>query len=167
VYFTDGTGGLRGRDKSPARELFFNGLFLVKDGHVQAVERVADGMAAPNGVALSPDEKVLYAGHSGKIWRYDIQPDDTLANPRVVLESGTDGMKVDRLGNLYLTTGGGVLIVSPGGTRLGVIRPPKDIGNSTTNVAFGDADARTLYITARTHLYRIRLNVAGARRSPR
>jgi gluconolactonase len=165
LYFTDGTGGLRGRERSPARELFFNGLFLVRDGKVQALERVPDGMAAPNGIALSPDEKVLYAGHTGKIWRYDIQPDDTVANPRVVIESRTDGMKVDRFGNLYLTSGGGVLIVSPSGKRLGMIHPPKDIGNTTTNVAFGDADAKTLYITARTHLYKIRLNVPGARQA--
>jgi gluconolactonase len=76
-------------------------------------------------------------------------------------------MKVDQRGNLYLTAGGGVLIVSPEGKRLGIIHPPKEIGNTTTNLAFGDADAKTLYITARTHLYQIRLNVPDSRPGPR
>lgn len=66
----------------------------------------------------------------------DIQPDDTVANGRVLIESSTDGMKVDQKGNLYLRS---------------------------TNVAFGDPDAKTLYITAQTRLYRIRLNVPGTR----
>jgi gluconolactonase len=167
LYFTDGTGGLRGREKSPARELFFNGLFLVKNGRVEAIGKVPDGTPGPNGIALSPDEKYLFAGYSGKIWQYDIQPDDTVANRRMVIESGTDGMKVDQRGNLYLTAGGGVVIVSPEGKRLGIIHPPKAIGNTTTNLAFGEPDAKTLYITARTHLYRIRLNVPGIHPGPR
>ena len=72
-------------------------------------------------------------------------------------------MKVDQKGNLYLTTAN-VLIVSPEGKRLGEIRLPGEAGgNRPLNVGFGDSDAKTLYITAQSHLYRIRLNVPGTR----
>lgn len=164
LYFTDNIFGLRGRDKSPARELPFNGVYLVKDGKVELLDKDPQG-GSPNGIALSPDEKHLYVGSGGKILRYEIQPDDTIAHEHVVIESGTDGMKVDEKGNLYLTTRGAVLIVSAEGKRLGTIQLPKvpGISTTTTNVAFGDADRKTLYITARTHLYRIRLNVPGPR----
>lgn len=162
LYFTDNQFGLRGGPKSPARELPFFAVFLVKNGKVEAVAKDPEG-GLPNGIAISPDEKCLYVGSGGKIIKYDVQPDDTLANGRVLIESGTDGMKVDQRGNLYLTTTGGVVIVSPEGKRLGVIRLPEMLGGRATNVAFGDADARTLYITAQTRLYRIRLNVPGTR----
>jgi gluconolactonase len=167
LYFTDNIFGLRGRDKSPARELPFNGVYLVKDGRVDLMDKDPQG-GSPNGIALSPDEKYLYVGSGGKIVRYEIRPDDILANPQVVIASGTDGMKADEKGNLYLTTRGGVVIVSPEGRHLGTIRLPTlaGIAPTTTNVAFGDADRKTLYITARTQLYRIRLNVAGPRWGP-
>jgi gluconolactonase len=164
LYFTDNIFGLRGRDKSPARELPFNGVYLVKDGKVQLLDKNPQG-GSPNGIALSPDEKLLYVGSGGKIVRYEIQPDDTIANQHVLLESGTDGMKADERGNLYLTTRGAVVIVSAEGKHLGTIHLPGTPGvpTTTTNVAFGDADRKTLYIAARTHLYRIRLKVAGPR----
>lgn len=161
LYFTDTRFGLRGGDQSPARELPFYGVYLVKDGKVVLLEKDPQG-GAPNGIALSPDEQYLYVGSGGKILRYEIRPDDTIANGRIVIESGSDGMKVDEKGNLYLTADGGVLIVSAEGKRLGVI-PAKVLGNRTTNVAFGDRDRMTLYITVRTHVYRIRLKVAGSR----
>jgi len=164
LYFTDNIFGLRGRDKSPARELPFNGVYLVKDGKVVLLDKDPQG-GSPNGIALSPDERHLYIGSGGKILRYEIQPDDTIANQQIVLESGTDGMKLDEKGNLYLTTRGAVVILSAEGKPLGTIHLPVVLGVSptTTNVAFGDADRKTLYIAARTHLYRIRLNVAGPR----
>jgi hypothetical protein len=79
----------RGRSQrvQPRDQLFFNRLFLVKDGKVEAIEKVPDAIAAPNGIALSADEKYLYAGYGGKIWRYDIRPDDSVINPRMVIES--------------------------------------------------------------------------------
>jgi gluconolactonase len=162
VYFTDAIFGLRGREKSPERELPFNGVYLVKDGRVALLERDPFG-GMPNGIALTPDEKFLYVGSARKIIRYEIQPDDTIRNGVVLIEASTDGMKVDSKGNLYLTGTDGVSVVSADGRRLGYIQPPKSVGNSASSVAFGDADGRTLYITARTHLYRIRLNVSGPR----
>ncbi len=163
LYFTDTVYGLRGGAKSPARELPFFAVFLVRDGKVQVVDRDPQG-GSPNGIALSPDETYLYVGSGGKVIRYEIQADDMAVNGRLLIESGTDGMKVDQKGNLYLTSNGNVLIVSPDGKRLGQIRLPVERGgNSALNVAFGDPDLRTLYITAQTRLFRTRLLVPGTR----
>jgi gluconolactonase len=162
LYFTDAIFGLRGREKSPDRELPFHGVYLVKDGRVVLLDKDPQG-GMPNGIALTPDEQRLYVGSARKIIRYDIQPDDTITNGVVLIEATTDGMKVDSKGNLYLTDSSGVTVVSADGRRLGVIQPPKLIGNSASSVAFGDADGKTLYVTARTHLYRIRLKVSGPR----
>lgn len=175
LYFTDTQFGMRGGDKSPAKELPFYAVYLVKDGKVTALDKDPQG-GAPNGIALSADEKYLFVGSAGKIIQYEIQADDTIRNGRVLIEAGTDGMKVDQKGNLYLTSGkrkdnlwfgGAVTIVSPQGQRLGMIHLPEVLGVGTSSVAFGDADLKTLYITARAHVYRIRLNVAGTRPAAR
>lgn len=166
VYFTDFPGGMRGREKSPSRELPFFAVFLVKDGKVIPVAKDPGG-TNPNGIALSTDEKELYIGAGGKIYRYDIRPDDTLANERLFIDSGTDGMKVDQAGNVYTTSGGAVKIFGPDGKPLGSIVLPKILGVSPTNVAFGDADNKALYITARTHVFRIRLQATGIRPGPK
>jgi len=163
VYVTDAPFGLRGREKSPQMELNFNGLYLVKDGKVQLLDKDPQG-GFPNGIAFSPDEKYLYVSRSsvgGKILRYDVQPDDTVTNARVFIDTtSSDGMKVDRKGNIYLTSGG-VWVVSPEGKHLGTIHLPKILGVTPTNLTFGDADRQSLYITARTHLFRIRVKIPG------
>ena len=162
LYFTDFPGGMRGREKSPSREMPFFAVYLVKDGKVIPVEKDPGG-TNPNGIALSTDEKELYVGAGGKIYRYDIRPDDTLTNGRLFIDSGTDGMKVDQAGNVYTTSGGSVKIFGPEGKPLGAIQLPKILGVSATNVAFGDTDNKGLYITARTHVFRIRLQTPGIR----
>ena len=173
VYFTDTVWGLRGAEKDPARELPFSGFFLVRDGTVQLLgsDHQAPGTFA-NGITLSPDEKVLYVTAGGRrTMRYDVRPDGGIANGRVFVEHGSDGMKVDEQGNLYTTSGGtpGVVqITSPDGVPLGRLHLPQPAGEPrarvcATNVAFGDADNRALYITACTHLFRIRLDVRGVR----
>ena len=120
----------------------------------------------PNGIALSPDEKRLYVTIGRKIMRYDVQPDDTVANSTEFLDvEGNDGMKVDGNGNVFSTTGAGpgeVRITSPEGKRLGTLRLPQPAGEPreqicATNVGFGDADGKGLYITACTHVYHVRL----------
>ena len=173
IYFTDSVWGLRGAAKDPGREIPFSGFYLVKDGKVTLLggDRDTAG-AAPNGITLSPDEKTLYvtAGFQRKL-RYDVLPDDTVANGRPFVNHGTDGMRVDRRGNLYTTSGGTpgqVRIWSPEGKPLGVLHLPQPAGEPrarvcATNVAFGDADDRGLYITACTHLFRIRVNTPGVR----
>ena len=90
IYFTDTVWGLRGADKSPDRELPYSGFFLIKDGKVTLLGGDKDNPGnGPNGIALSPDEKHLYvtAGAS-KTMRYDVLPDDTVANPVKFLDGG-------------------------------------------------------------------------------
>ena len=174
VYFTDTVWGLRGADKDPAREIPFSGTFLIKNGTVTLLTSDKDTPGAfGNGITLSPDEKYLYvtAGTRGTM-RYEVQADDTIANGRAFVAHGVDGMKTDERGNLYTTSGGtpGVVqITSPDGTPLGRFHLPQPSYEPrprvcATNVAFGDADGRALYITACTHVFKIRMKVAGSRR---
>ncbi|HUQ51211.1 MAG TPA: SMP-30/gluconolactonase/LRE family protein [Gammaproteobacteria bacterium] len=166
VYFTDPSFGLEGTDKSPLRELDFNGVYRIKpNGQLDVLAR---DLERPNGLVLSPDEKILYVANSGggavTGWlAYDLSSNG-LANQRVLLdvtgvqgEGGADGMKVDSAGNVYATGPGGVWVIAPDGTHLGTIRPPEAL----TNVGWGD-DGHTLFITGRTALYRIRLTARGA-----
>ena len=172
VYFTDSVFGLRDGASNPATEIPFSGIYVVKDGRTRLLYSNADNPGGwPNGLAFSPDERYLYlnAGFQN-ILRYDVQPDGSIDNGRVFIAGeGSDGMKVDQHGNLYTTSGAGpgeVRITAPDGKRLGVLELPMPDGEPATqicatNVAFGDPDGRTLYITACEHVYRIRLKVAG------
>ena len=176
IYFTDGNSGLRLGAASPLREIAVNGVYLVKDGKATQVASNKDFKEGfPNGIALSPDEKYLYVTIGRKIMRYEVQPDDTVANPTEFLDvAGNDGMKVDVNGNVFSTTGAGageVRITSPDGKPLGSLRLPQPTGEPreqicATNVGFGDADGKGLYITACTHVYHIRLNTVGVRPGP-
>ena len=165
LYFTDPGSALEGRDASPLRELDFNGIYrLSPDGELELLYR---DQSRPNGIALSPDESVLYVANSDpeqKVWMaYDLG-EDGVSNPRVFFdvndetaEGAADGLKVDDAGNLFATGPGGVWVIAPDGTHLGSIMPDE----VPANVAWGD-DGRTLYMTARTGLYRIRLTTGGA-----
>ena len=165
LYFTDPPSGLRRRNDDPKKELPFNGVFLLKGGKLQLL---ASDLVNPNGIALSPDEKILYVNSSAdrKIFRFEVQADDTAANPRLFVDMSAekqpgnpDGMKVDEKGNLYSTGPGGIWVISPQGKHLGTIAFPEQ----PANLAFGDADGQTLYVTARSSVYRIRLNIPGVR----
>ena len=173
IYFTDSVNGLRGGGDSPQRELPYNGFYLVKDGKVTLLGGDRDHPGDfPNGITFSPDEKTLYvtAGMKKTI-AYDVLPDDTVANPRVFLEAGNDGMKTDNAGNVFQVNAvgqGEVLITAPSGKRLGTIQLPQISGEPrpricASNVAFGDADGKGLYITSCTHLFRLRLKSSGLR----
>lgn len=171
IYFTDTPFGMRGGADSPSRELPFNGFYLVKDGKVTLLGSDKDHPGdMPNGITLSPDEKVLYvtAGF-GKTMRYDILSDDTVTNGRLFIPAGNDGMRTDLKGNLYSTNAvgpGEIWITSKEGKHLGTLQLPQPKNEEPkprivpTNLAFGD-DGKTLYITACTHLFRIRLKNAG------
>lgn len=172
IYVTDSVFGIRDGLANPMAELKFSGVYLLKDGATTLLYSNADNAAGwPNGITLSPDERHLYmnAGFQN-ILRYDVAADGTISNGKIFIAGeGSDGMKVDRLGNLYTTSGAGpgeVRITSPEGKRLGVLELPVPAGEPqtqvcATNVAFGDNDSRTLYITACEHVYRIGLNVPG------
>lgn len=166
LYFTDPPFGLPNVFDDPAKELPYSGVYCVKDG---ATKLVSTDLDAPNGIALSPDEKTLYVNNWNDkkkvILRYDVNADCTLSNGTLFFDmtnapgdDALDGLKVDQKGNVYSTGPGGLWILSPEGKRLGLIKGPED----PHNMAWGD-DGKTLYITALTGIYRIRLNIAGAR----
>ena len=164
LYFTDPPHGLVQEDLDPAKELPFNGVYRVAGGKLQLVERA---MTRPNGIAFSPDESYLYVSnsdHARKIWmRYRVEPDGSLADGMVFLDltgmpgQAPDGMKVDQEGNLYLTGPGGVWVLAPAGEILGVIRTRQE----PSNLAWGEDDRKTLFMTAPNEVYRIRLGVPG------
>ena len=163
LYFTDPPYGLLGQDNDPAKELPFNGVYRLSNGELQVI--ITD-LTRPNGLAFSPDEQILYVANSEpkKLWmRYDVRPDGTVRNGQVFFdvtsstENGLpDGMKLDVKGNLYCAGPGGVWVFSPDGAHLGTIVTPE----TPANCNWGD-DGRTLYITAETSLYRIRLAIEG------
>jgi gluconolactonase len=165
LYFTDPPYGL---SNPSLQELNFQGVFrLAPNGTVQLLVR---NLSRPNGIALSPDEKTLYVANSdsnNKVWMaYTLGTTGGVSNGRVFYNASQaneeglpDGLKVDIQGNLYCTGPGGVWVFSPQGTHLGTIKPPE----VATNCHWGDQDGKTLYITATTGLYRIRLNIQGIR----
>lgn len=163
IYFTDTYGALRQRGNDPKKELDFNAVYRWKDGKLTLIVK---DMPNTNGLAFSPDEKYLYVNGSADkyINRYEVLPDGTVTNGKLFIdmrnetERGiTDGMRVDSKGNIYDTGPGGVWIISPEGKHLGTIRAPEQ----STNIGFGDADKKTLYIAARTGIYKIRVNTPG------
>jgi len=174
IYFTDGAAGcLPGREESPQKELPFHGVYALRGGKLLLLDKDPDGIP-PNGIALSPNEKILYATNGGpapnqrKIFAYDIQPDGTVKDRRLVVDltgekglGGPDGVKVDRQGNIYTAATGGLWIVSAQGKRLGLVRAPEGI--RFANLAFGDPDSKTLYLVSAKNLWRIRLTIPGVR----
>ena len=163
LYFTAPPYGLLKQDDDPAKELKFNGVFRYAGGKLTAVIR---DLTRPNGIAFSPDEKTLYVANSEpqKVWmRYDVAADGSVSNGRAFFdvtaekEDGVpDGMKVDTQGNIYAAGPGGVWVFSPDGKHMGTIKPPE----TPANCNWGD-DGRSLYITARTGVYRVKLAVSG------
>ena len=163
IYFTDPSYGV----SKDQEELGFYGVYrLAADGKLTLLVK---DLVLPNGIAFSPDEQKLYVNNSeaGYIAVFDVKPDGTVTNDRLFAadlkdasQGGVpDGLKVDLEGNVYSTGPGGVWILSPEGKVLGKISVPE----TATNVAWGESDRKTLYITANTSLYRIRLKIAGVR----
>ncbi|KAF5066772.1 MAG: SMP-30/gluconolactonase/LRE family protein [Petrimonas sp.] len=129
--------------------------YLSPDGEVIRV--IAD-YKQPNGLVGTPDEKTLYVAdiNDGKIWKYDIQPDGTLANKTFFAPHGSDGMTMDNKGNVYLTMGK-VWVYSPKGELIQEIEVPE----SPSNVCFGGKKRNILFITARTSVYTLKMSVKG------
>ncbi|MFH0989528.1 MAG: SMP-30/gluconolactonase/LRE family protein [bacterium] len=154
IFFTDPDFNI---PVGQIKELNFKGIYRISPaGALILLDSTFD---KPNGICFSPDERKLYVCESPRcgIYVWDVIGDSALANKKLffaIPATGyADGMKVDAAGNLYCTGPTGVWIISPSGQYLGKIATP---GNPS-NCAWGDADRRTLYITADSSLYRIRM----------
>jgi gluconolactonase len=178
LYFTDPPYGLPTQgDSDPLKELKVNGVYRIPGARRHKagappendeLQLVISDLPRPNGIAFSPDEKTLYIADSGKkVWmRYSVHPDGSVSDGKLLLDAssekapgGPDGIRVDKKGNIYGSGPGGVWIISPEGKHLGTIKIPEVV----SNIAWGDKDGKTLYITASTSLYRIELSVPGVR----
>lgn len=168
LYFTDPPYGLMKQNDDPAKEMLINGVYRVKpDGEVTLL---IDNLSFPNGIAFSPDEKILYVAISDPkrpvIMAYDVMRDGTVRNGRVFIDTTKlmtpdrkglpDGLKVDKQGNLFATGPGGVLVIGPDGAHLGTI----NTGEATANCGWGE-DGSVLYITADMYLCRVQTNTRG------
>lgn len=166
LIFTDPAYGLEKVEEGGGgeRALPFQGVYRIPPGSDEA-ELLVENCVGPNGLALSPDEGVLYVADTerahirsfriGAGW--DLSTDEVLADVPSEGDEVPDGMKVDVQGNIYCTGKGGVWIYSPHGVVLAHILVPE----TTANLAWGDEDARTLYITANASLYRLRCRETG------
>src|SRR5262249_47948929 len=167
LYFTDPPFGLLGRSGDPSKELPFGGVFRVHDGTVLLVTAE---LSEPTGIALSPDEHYLYVGNGDParrvVMRYTLGDTGRATGSGVFCDmtgaEGGDaigGIKVDTAGHVYVCGPSGIWLLSPSGEYLGILRLPENPHNLT----WGDEDARTLYVTALTSVYRIRLAIPGVR----
>ena len=161
VYFTNPGGRIEPAD----REIDFSGVHLIKpDG---TVDVVVDDFEYPNGLAFSPDETVMYIANTREamhIVAYDVQADGSLSNVRVFADMSSDepdgvpdGMKVDVEGRVYCTGPGGCCVFDANGANLGMIRLPE----IPANCAWGGPDNRTMFFTARSSVYSMRMKTAG------
>lgn len=166
IYFTDPPYG---RIKANVgllrpRELDFQGVYRL-DPDSGTLILLIDDFEKPNGLAFSLDERQLFIDDTARnhIRVFDVQADGTIANGRVWATlvgegvGGADGMKIDGRGNVYCTGPGGIHIFDPNAACLGVIQMPEQ----TANLCFGDDDYCSLFITASTSLYRLRVRVPG------
>jgi gluconolactonase len=156
VYFTDPAFG----SQADTRELDFYGVFHISPkGELRLIAKPA---GRPNGIALSPNGRVLYVTNADEhnVRAYDVDHDGDAANERVVI-SGMDGVpggiRADDKGNLYVATDR-ISVYDTQNKLIDNLGTPE----KPSNCAFGDADLQTLYITARTSLYRARRRVKGA-----
>ena len=163
VYFTDPPYGLNPIFGTfEEQELPFYGVYRVSPNGDNLSLLIDDSV--PNGLVFSPDESLLYVADTemNHICVFNVNDNGKTTNGRIFAEiSGEplapDGIKVDSEGNVYTTGKGGIWVLNPEGRRLGIISVPE----LPANLCWGDGDWKTLYITARTSIYRVRLNIAG------
>ncbi|MFZ6014140.1 MAG: SMP-30/gluconolactonase/LRE family protein [Bacteroidota bacterium] len=169
LFFTDPPYGLPKAFDDPRKEIPFSGVYGIINGQLRML---TSDLRGPNGIAFSPDEKYLYVSnwditniHQTKvIRRYEVGKDGTLTNGKVFFdmnqtdgEDALDGLKVDTAGNVYCAGPDGIWIISPSGSYLGRIKAPEHVAN----MAWGE-DGHTMFITASTGIYKIRLKTKGS-----
>lgn len=160
IWFTDPTYGLQKRKREQPGNLVFR-----LDPKTTALTVVQEDFHEPNGLCFAPDHARLYVADSGRkqrIGAFPVLADGTLGKPDFWIEGGSDGMRCDQLGNLYTTNLEGVRVFSPAGKHLFTIA----LDEIPTNCAFGGKNGTDLFVTARKHLYRVPLRVAGAAMPP-
>lgn len=167
IYFSDPTyGRMDGFGFLREQDMDVQGVYRISpDG--SEVTQLADDFAQPNGLAFSLDESKLFVNDTdrGRVRIFDVMADGSVTGGDVWVdvvgegEGVPDGLKIDSADNLYTTGPGGIHVFAPDKTDLGVIGIPEHIANFT----WGDDDLRTLYVTASTSLYRLRVNTPGKR----
>jgi len=157
IYFTDPFYKRPYWQRGPMEQPSQGVYFLSTDGKLARVE---GDLQQANGIIGTPDGKTLYVADikAGKTWKYNIQPDGSLTGKRLFCDLGSDGMTIDTCGNVYLT-GNGVTVFNPEGRKIANIPIPQQ--RWTANVTFGGKDRKTLFITAGTGLYALKMNVCG------
>ena len=163
IFFTDPPHGLPGDRRAELME--YGGAYVFRIDPDGAVTPVATDFGRPNGLAFTADEKTLYVGDDKEkhIRKFAVADDGTLTGGEVfaTIEPGVpDGLRVDTDGNVWTTAGDGVQIFAPDGTKLGVVECPE----TPANCLLAGDDGRTLFMTARTGLYAVRVNAADAGR---
>jgi gluconolactonase len=150
IYMTDPRYGSRDKLPQDGEHVYY----ITGDG--KKVVRVIDDMVRPNGVTGDEDGSILYVADpgDGKTYRYTILEDGTLTGKQLFADEGSDGMTIDSKGNVYLTNSA-VKVYNPAGRLIETIEVPE----SPTNVSFGGKDGKTLYITARTSVYKLEMSV--------
>lgn len=126
-----------------------------------SAEPVILDIPKPNGIVGTEDGRILYVASTQlrKIFKFDINADGSVSNRTEFADQGSDGMALDQHGNVYLTWAGGISIRNPEGEQIDFIEAPQN----PANVGFGGIDGKTLFMTARTGLYSIRMNVTASR----
>ncbi|MEQ5787534.1 SMP-30/gluconolactonase/LRE family protein [Erythrobacter sp. NFXS35] len=174
IFFTDPPYGLGSAYQGIQREaeVGFNGVYGFDEGTGRMV-LIDDALSRPNGLAFSPDERVLYVGDTATqtVWAYDIAADGTASGKRLVVDvtdeskqGRVDGVRVDSEGRVYFTCPGGLCVVDPAsGTVVARLETPK----RATNLAWAGADLSELYITALTDVYRVKTAAHGIGSSSR
>jgi gluconolactonase len=158
IYFTDPRYG-----KRDGMELDKEGVYYLPPGGSKVI-RVVDDFTRPNGLHIDKEKLYIADAGAGKTFVYGMNPDGSLRDKKEFCTKGSDGMKVDEKGNVYLTTGGKVEIFAPDGKSIGNIPMPeveiggKKVREGPANIAF---DGKTLFITARTGFYSVGMKVAG------
>lgn len=161
VFFSDPPYGLP--SQGDGREQEVNAFYRVEP-HGR-VARLADDFDRPNGLALSPDERIVYLADTSRrhLRVFDVTPEGDFTDGRLFADmahseaGGPDGLKVDTRGNIYCTGAAGVWVFTPEGRHLGIIHTPE----RPANCAFGDVDWCSLFITAQRSVYRVRVQVPG------
>jgi len=160
IYFTDPLYRRPYWTRDPAMQQEGEFVYYINPDR-QTVIKVATDLVKPNGIIGTPNGKKLYIADIGdsKTYVYDIMPDGTLANKTLFAPMGSDGMTIDRRGNVYLT-GRGVTVFNSKGEQIQHI--PIE-ARWTANVAFGGRNRKTLFITASEFLYGLKMNVRGVK----